>query len=61
MPVLPSTKHEHFAQGIAKGLSPMVAYVAAGYSKAGARFGAWAHAFAGTSVDPFSNRLRRTS
>lgn len=36
MPVLSNSKHEKFAQGIAKGLKVTAAYVYAGYSKAGA-------------------------
>jgi len=36
MPVLANSKHEHFAQSVAKGLSGTDAYVSAGYSKAGA-------------------------
>lgn len=36
MPVLAHTKHEQFAQSIARGMSATGAYIAAGYSKAGA-------------------------
>ena len=36
MPVLAHTKHEQFAQSIAKGISATGAYISAGYSKAGA-------------------------
>jgi hypothetical protein len=37
MSVLSSSKHEHFAQLVAKGVSPIDAYVQAGYAKSGAR------------------------
>src|SRR5450631_1463589 len=36
MPILSSSKHEHFAQLVAKGVSLTKAYVESGYSKAGA-------------------------
>jgi phage terminase small subunit len=36
MPVLAHTKHEQFAQSVAKGISATGAYISAGYSKAGA-------------------------
>src|ERR1039457_2626218 len=36
MPILPHTKHEQFAQSVAKGISATGAYISAGYSKAGA-------------------------
>lgn len=36
MPVLANSKHEHFAQGVAKGLSATRAYTSAGYSSKGA-------------------------
>src|SRR6266850_604536 len=36
MPVLGNSRHEHFAQAIAKGTSPSKAYVLAGYSEGGA-------------------------
>jgi HAMP domain-containing protein len=36
MPVLPKSKHEHFAQLVAKGVSVTKAYVSAGYSGKGA-------------------------
>ena len=36
MPVLTHTKHEQFAQSVARGSSASEAYIAAGYSKAGA-------------------------
>jgi hypothetical protein len=36
MPILTNTKHEQFAQSVAKGLSATRAYTFAGYSKAGA-------------------------
>jgi hypothetical protein len=37
MAVLTNSKHEHFAQEVAKGVSATKAYVSAGYSKAGAK------------------------
>jgi len=37
MAVLTNSKHEHFAQEVAKGVSGTKAYVSAGYSKAGAK------------------------
>jgi hypothetical protein len=37
MPVLANSKHERFAQALAKGLSATKAYISAGYSKAGAK------------------------
>jgi len=37
MPVLGNSRHEHFAQAIAKGTSPSKAYVLAGYSEKGAQ------------------------
>ena len=37
MPVLTNSKHERFAQEVAKGASGTKAYVSAGYSKAGAK------------------------
>jgi hypothetical protein len=37
MPTLPNSKHEHFAELVAKGVSATKAYVAAGYSANGAR------------------------
>src|SRR5260370_41266902 len=36
MPILSHTKHEQFAQSVAKGISATAAYISAGYSKAGA-------------------------
>ena len=36
MPLLTNSKHEQFAQLVAKGASATKAYVSAGYSKAGA-------------------------
>ena len=36
MPILSHTKHEQFAQSVAKGISATGAYISAGYSKAGA-------------------------
>ena len=36
MPILAHTKHEQFAQSVAKGISATGAYISAGYSKAGA-------------------------
>ena len=36
MPILLHTKHEQFAQSVAKGISATGAYISAGYSKAGA-------------------------
>lgn len=36
MPILPHTKHEQFAQSVAKGMSATEAYISAGYSPAGA-------------------------
>lgn len=40
MAVIPNSKHEHFAQLVAKGVSASEAYVSAGYSKAGAKVSA---------------------
>lgn len=40
MPVLKNTKHEYFAQGVAKGKTQMQAYIDAGYSKRGAEVSA---------------------
>ena len=40
MPALKNTRHEHFAQGLAKGLNQTQAYIAAGYSKTGAEVSA---------------------
>jgi hypothetical protein len=37
MNVLSNIRHEHFAQGLARGLSATKAYIAAGYAKKGAR------------------------
>jgi phage terminase small subunit len=36
MPILAHTKHEQFAQSVAKGISATGAYISAGYSKSGA-------------------------
>ena len=36
MPVLKKPQHEHFAQGIAKGMTQEAAYIAAGYASKGA-------------------------
>ena len=39
MPALPSTRHEQFAQSVAKGVTPTTAYTSVGYAKAGAAHG----------------------
>src|SRR6478672_9432828 len=36
MPILDHSKHEQFAQSVAKGISATGAYISAGYSRAGA-------------------------
>ena len=36
MPILKNIRHEHFAQGVAKGMSQTQAYIEAGYASSGA-------------------------